>query len=104
MGDVLVGFDKDAFCSFGLEQAHNASMSEVSTREYVDKLKYLIKNHSRKMANALVVHWFKKAVTPENDPLAFLFEPPEIIEASGIEFCQTNSRSNPYRPTSGTDQ
>lgn len=84
MGDVLVGFDKDAFCSFGLEQAHNASMSEVSTREYVDKLKYLIKNHSRKMANALVVHWFKKAVTPENDPLAFLFEPPEITEAAAL--------------------
>ena len=84
MGDVLVGFDKDAFCSFGLEQAHNASISEVSTREYVDKLNYLIRNHSRKLANALVVHWFKESVPQENDPLAFLFEPPEITEAAAL--------------------
>jgi len=84
MGDVLVGFDKDAFCSFGLEQAHNASISEVSTREYVDKLNYLIRNHSRKLANALVVHWFKESMPQENDPLAFLFEPPEITEAAAL--------------------
>ncbi|KQC11303.1 MAG: hypothetical protein APR62_10210 [Smithella sp. SDB] len=84
MGDVMVGFDKDAFCSFGLEQARNAAMSEVAARKYVDVLNYLIKNHSRKLANTLVVHWFKETVTQENDPLAFLFEPPEITEAAAL--------------------
>jgi len=81
-GDVMAGFDKAAFCSYGLEQASNAAMGEKSAREYVDALNHLIKNHSRKLANALVVHWFKEAVKPEDDPLSFLFEPPEITEAT----------------------
>lgn len=81
-GDVMVGFDKDAFCSFGFEQASNAAMSAKGARAYVDALNHLIKNHSRKLANALVVHWFKEAVKPEDDPLSFLFEPPELTEAA----------------------
>ena len=81
-GDVMVGFDKSAFCSFGLEQANNAAMGEKSAREYIDALNYLVKNHSRKLANALVVHWFKEAIQPENDPLAFLSEPPELTEGA----------------------
>jgi CRISPR-associated protein Csd1 len=84
MGDVMVGFDKDAFCSYGLSQARNAAMSEIAAQNYVDALNYLIKKHSRKLANTLVVHWFKEAVTQEDDPLAFLFEPPEITEAAAL--------------------
>lgn len=85
-GDVMVGFDKAAFCSFGLKQSCNAAMGEKPTSMYVDALNYLIKNksHSRKMANALVVHWFKETVRPEEDPLEFLFEPPEQTEASAL--------------------
>jgi CRISPR-associated protein Csd1 len=82
MGDVMVGFDKAAFCSFGLEQSSNAAMGEKSVRKYVDALNHLIKNQSRKIANALIVHWFQEAVEPEDDPLAFLFEPPEQTEAA----------------------
>lgn len=82
--DVMVGFDKAAFCSFGLEQSSNAAMGEKPASMYVDALNYLIKDkgHARKMANALVVHWFKETVEPEDDPLAFLFEPPEQTEAA----------------------
>lgn len=81
-GDVMAGFDKAAFCSFGLEQANNAAMSEKPVREYVDALNHLIKNHSRKLANALVVHWFKEAIQKEDDPLSFLAEPPELTEGA----------------------
>lgn len=81
-GDVIAGFDKAAFCSFGLEQASNAAMGEKPAREYVDALNHLIKNHSRKLANTLVVHWFKETVKPEDDPLDFLYEPPELTEAA----------------------
>lgn len=81
-GDVMAGFDKSAFCSFGLEQASNAAMGEKPVREYVDALNHLIKNHSRKLANALVVHWFKEAIQKEDDPLWFLSEPPELTEDS----------------------
>lgn len=81
-GDVMAGFDKAAFCSFGLEQASNAAMGEKPVRECVDALNHLIKNHSRKLANTLVVHWFKEAVNPEDDPLDFLYEPPELTETA----------------------
>lgn len=83
-GDVMVGFDKAAFCSFGLKQSSNAAMGEKPASMYVDALNYLIKDksHSRKIVNTLVVHWFKEAVKPEDDPLAFLFELPEQIEAA----------------------
>lgn len=81
-GDVMAGFDKAAFCSFGLEQARNAAMGEKPAREYVDALNHLIKNHSRKLANTLVVHWFKETLKQEDDPLDFLYEPPELTEAA----------------------
>ncbi|MDR3567036.1 MAG: type I-C CRISPR-associated protein Cas8c/Csd1 [Syntrophobacteraceae bacterium] len=81
-GDVMAGFDKAAFCSFGLEQARNAAMGAMPARKYVDALNDLIKKHSRKLANTLVVHWFKETVKPEVDPLDFLYEPPELTEAA----------------------
>ncbi|MBN2141217.1 MAG: type I-C CRISPR-associated protein Cas8c/Csd1 [Desulfovibrionaceae bacterium] len=81
-GDVMVGFDKDAFCSYGLEQSSNAAMNDKAVSKYVEALKHLVKNHSRKLAGALVVHWFKEPVPVEDDPLAFLAEPPERTEAA----------------------
>lgn len=81
-GDVVVGCDKNAFSSFGLKKSCNAAMGDFAASGYVDALNHLIKNHSRKLANALVVHWFKEAVKQEDDPLAFLFEPPQLTEAA----------------------
>ena len=83
-GDVMVGFDKDAFGSFGLDQSANAAMSAEAAQKYVDGLNDLIRNHSRKIANALVVHWFKERVAQEDDPFEWLngFESQEQIEAA----------------------
>ena len=72
-GDVVVGFDKASFSSFGLEQSANAAMSEVAVRKYVDALKELIAQHSHKLAGALVVHWFKERVVPDDDLWAILY-------------------------------
>ena len=72
MGEVMIGFDKAAFGSYGLEQSANASIGATTVQQYVDGLNDLIRNHSRKLANALVVHWFKERVTPEDDPLEWL--------------------------------
>ena len=84
MGDVMVGFDKAAFGSFGLNQSANAAMGAEAAQKYVDGLNDLIRNHSRKLANALVVHWFKEQVTPQEDMLEWLndFESQEQTEAS----------------------
>ena len=81
-GDVIVGCDKDAFCSFGLKKSSNAAMGDFLASGYVDALNHLIKNNSHKLANALVVHWFKESVRPENDPLSFLCEPLALTEAA----------------------
>ena len=86
MGDVMVGFDKAAFASFGLEQSANAAMSEVAAQQYVDGLNDLIRNHSRKLANALVLHWYKDTLPPEDDPLAFLMgmDSEDMTEAAAL--------------------
>ena len=105
-GDVMAGFDKAAFRSYGLDQARNAAMGETSAREYVDALNHLIKNNSRKMANTLVVHWFKESVKPEDDPLAFLFEPPEVAEAAAHSSARQilESLRNGQRTAHGTNR
>ncbi|MBX9895408.1 MAG: type I-C CRISPR-associated protein Cas8c/Csd1 [Nitrosomonas sp.] len=72
MGDVMVGFDKAAFSSYGLDQSANAAMGALPVQQYVDGLNDLVRNHSRKLANALVVHWFKERVALEDDPLEWL--------------------------------
>lgn len=71
-GDVLVGFDKDAFTSYGLSQAANAAMSDTAAQQYADGLNDLIRNHSFKLEKAQVVYWFKERVEPADDPLAYL--------------------------------
>jgi CRISPR-associated protein Csd1 len=76
-GDVLVGFDKDAFASYGLEQSANAAISEEAAYAYRAALNDLIAKHSQRLAGARVVHWFKDMVELEDDPLGWLEEPPE---------------------------
>ena len=74
MGTVLVGFDKDSFCSYGFSQSSNAAMSEEAAAAYRAALDDLLKKHSQRLAGAKVVHWFKKSVPPEDDPLPWLVE------------------------------
>lgn len=80
MGDVLVGFDKAAFQSFGLEKSSNAAMAAEAAQQYVDALNHQIKqqqeavrrNPSRR-TNALIVYWFKEHLPPQDDPFALLY-------------------------------
>lgn len=72
MGDGLIGFDKAAFTSFGLVKSTNAAMGEVAAQTYVDGLNDLIRNHSERLINALVLHWFKQAISIEDDPFALM--------------------------------
>ena len=85
-GDVMVGFDKAAFGSYGLDQSANAAMSAEATQKYVDGLNDLVRNHSYKLGNSRVAHWFKEQVPVENDPLAFLYglESEEQAEAAAL--------------------
>jgi CRISPR-associated protein Csd1 len=85
-GDVMVGFDKAAFGSYGLYQSANAAMSAEAAQKYVDGLNDLIRNHTRKLANTLVAHWYKDSLPPADDALAFLvgMETDEQSEAAAL--------------------
>jgi len=80
MGDALVCFDKDAFQSYGLAQSANAAMSERVATAYRSALNALIRERGHILAGAMVVHWFKSRVEPEDDPVAFLIEAQQTQE------------------------
>ncbi len=71
-GDALISFKQDSFCSYFLTQSENAPVSENDASFYSTALNHLIKNHSRRLAGAKVVHWFKEKIDPEDDPLPIL--------------------------------
>lgn len=73
MGDALTSFDKEAFCSFGLQQGENAAMSEQVVKTYSATLNDLIKTRGRKLASAKVVYWYSGELPPEDDLLEDLF-------------------------------
>lgn len=79
-GDVLIGFDKEAYRSYGLEQSTNAAVSKEAVSAYRAGLNDLIKNHSQRLAGTRVVHWFKEKITIADDPLDWLVDSPEQQE------------------------
>ncbi|MCE5202416.1 MAG: type I-C CRISPR-associated protein Cas8c/Csd1 [Synergistaceae bacterium] len=86
-GTTLVGFDKEAFCSYGFDQGENAPISESSAVKYRAALDDLIKKHSATFINTKVVHWYKYML-PENseDPLDILVS--GDIEGSTLQALQ----------------
>jgi CRISPR-associated protein Csd1 len=72
MGDVLVGFDKSAFTSFGLDKSANAAMTDAAAQQYSAALNDLIANRSHKLANTLVAHWYRNRIAPDDDLMALL--------------------------------
>lgn len=85
MGDVLVGFDKDAFTSFGLEQSANCAVGEDAASAYCAALNHLIETSSKPVAGAKIAYWFSKPVPKEDDWLGWLKEPPEKEQAVAKE-------------------
>jgi CRISPR-associated protein Csd1 len=81
-GDALIGFDKVAFTSLGLKKSTNAAVSEKAARQYVDALNHLVRHHSKKFGESLVLHWFKGTLQDEDDVLAWLQDPPEVAAAA----------------------
>ncbi|QSA96041.1 type I-C CRISPR-associated protein Cas8c/Csd1 [Methylococcus sp. EFPC2] len=74
-GDVIAGFDKQAFQSYGLEQAANAAMSEETATAYAETLNRLIAEKGVKLGNVISVYWYERSVPPEDDPLPMFIEP-----------------------------
>jgi len=81
-GDVLAGFDKQAFQSYGLEQATNAAMSEETAIAYAETLNQLIREKRVKLGSTISTYWFLETIPDEDDPLSWLSEPMEQTQAS----------------------
>jgi len=79
-GTSLIGYDKEAFASYGLEQSANAAVSEEAASAYRIALNELLRNQAVRLAGAKVVYWFKGKVAREDDPLAWLQEGAERQE------------------------
>lgn len=72
-GDVLCGFDKESFCSYGFGQSENSAMSIDVTAAYRSALNDLIQTSGRQMAGTKLLHWFKEPLAaPQEDPLDWL--------------------------------
>ena len=82
MGDSLASFKQESFCSYGLVQSANAPVSEEEAAEYRAALNHLIKEHSRRLVHARIVHWYKDRIEPKDDPLAWWDEDSAVQEAS----------------------
>lgn len=73
MGNILICFDKDAYCSYGLKKAANAAVGEYAMTGVNAALKKLLEE-SVPLAGAKNIHWFSQEV--EYD----------IIDALDIDF------------------
>lgn len=100
MGDSLVSFDKEAFGSYTLDSGGNAAMSDQSAALYSEVLNGLIRDHGKRLCGALVVHWFKEQIKPEDDPLAWL-EQGTDEEEQAEAFAQGQVAKFLDRPRSG---
>jgi len=89
VGDALVCFDKDAFTSYGLEQAANAAVSEQATAAYRDALNDILKRHSKRLAGAKIAYWFAKEVPPEDDPFAVLETAGDAAEGHALAWADS---------------
>lgn len=90
-GDVLAGFDKAAFQSYGLKQAANAAMSEATVTAYTETLSRLIADRNVKLGNTLTVWWFtgQADVTADDDVMAWFSEPPEQTSGAAERHART---------------
>lgn len=72
MGDALVSFKQESFCSYGLAQSANAPVSEGIAGEYRAALNHILRRQSVKLSRARVAYWFKEQVP--FDPIALVLE------------------------------
>jgi CRISPR-associated protein Csd1 len=81
-GTNLVSFDKDSFCSFGLEQAQNAALSaaaELKVRSSLNKLVEISRNQRLVFNDTVHLHWSRRPMVL--DPLDPVVNgDPEAIE------------------------
>ena len=90
---TLIGYNLDAFCSYGLKQSSNAAIKPELTEQYAATLNELIARHSYRLTGTKVVHWYagNDEVPNELDPLYWLWK--EADEESVELVAQSKAQS-----------
>lgn len=93
-GTNLISFDKDSFCSFGLEQAQNAALSapaELKVRSALNTLIEKCRTQKLVFNNTVHLHWTRKPL--DYDPFDILANADEQAVASLLKSVQTGQAS-----------
>src|SRR5439155_26424589 len=85
-GTNLISFDKDSFCSFGLEQAQNAALSAPAELKIRSALNKLIACGFR-IQDTVYLHWTRKPI--EEDPFDILASGDENAVAALVASIQS---------------
>ncbi len=85
-GWTLVGFNHDAFCSYGKLQSYNAPVSKHAAFAYTSALNYLLadREHVKVIGNTTVVYWARSGENQYQDVFAALFD------GDSSELCNTD--------------
>ncbi len=84
-GASLIGFDKDAFASYGLKKSQNAAIDVEDSFAYRNTLDSLL-DDGEKLGQMKVAVWYDQDLPVEDDLLRLLFEPSERLdEAPALE-------------------
>ncbi|MGO8674330.1 MAG: type I-C CRISPR-associated protein Cas8c/Csd1 [Limisphaerales bacterium] len=86
MGTNLISFDKDSFCSFGLDQAQNAALSAPAELKIRSALNTLVACGLR-IQNTVHLHWTRRPIT--HDPFDLLASGNEKTVAALITSVQS---------------
>ena len=92
-GDVLIGFDKEAYQSYGLAKAENAPVVEEKAWAYTAALNHLLQEQSVSLAGPKVAYWYKDSIPPEDDPMSWLTEGDQTQELHAKQAAQTLLKS-----------
>ncbi len=89
-GTNLISFDKDSFCSYGLEQAQNAALSAPAELKIRSAFNILIeKSRAQRLAfnNTIHLHWTRKEL--DYDPVDILANADENAVATLLKSAHT---------------
>lgn len=101
-GTNLISFDKDSFCSFGLEQAQNAALSalaELKVRSALNRLIEISRAQKLIFNDTICLHWTRKPV--DFDPVDTLAsanpgEVAQLLKSPGTGRQMTGLDANAY--------
>lgn len=86
-GTAFLSYHEPAFRSHGLQNGANCPMARETADTIIDVLTYLA-SKAPHIGDVLFLHWFDRAVPPENDPVSFIFDdlfPDSDEEQPGID-------------------